>query len=291
VFRNKVKVEKRAITVVYTPKSPMLHPMRLLQAMMTDLRSSFPLAYRLTVRDIAAAYRQTALGYFWAVLPPLITSLTFILLSKASVIRIESLSVPYPVFVVIGTVFYQLFVDALQAPLKAVNQNRAMLSKVNFPKEALILSGCCQVLFSFAIKLALIACVMALFNVQLRWTVLLLVLPVIGLLALGTVLGILLVPLGILYQDVQQILTIFTSALMFFTPVLYPTPSSGLLGKIVQYNPIVPLLTASREMILSGELLGVCAASGVLAVTLVLILGAWILYRIAMPILIERMEA
>jgi lipopolysaccharide transport system permease protein len=291
MFKNTTKRAQHPETIVYTPGSPILHPMRLLQGMLADLRSSFQLAYRLTVRDIAATYRQTALGYLWAVLPPLITSLTFIVLNKANVIRIENISVPYPVFVITGTVFWQLFVDALNWPLKGLNLNRAMLSRVNFPKEALIISGFGQVLFSFVIKLVLLGCVMALFKVQLRWTVVLFFLPVVGLLALGTVVGVFLVPIGMLYQDVQQALTICTSALMFFTPVLYPTPSGGMLGKIFGYNPISPFLIVCREMLFSGELTKLYEALVVLAVIMVLILVVWILYRLAMPILIERMEA
>ena len=291
LLMSTIKSRESAKTVVYAPGSPILHPVRLLQTMLTDLRSSFHLAYRLTVRDIAATYRQTALGYFWAVFPPVVTSLTFILLNKANVIRVENISVPYPVFVITGTVFWQLFVDALNSPLKVLNLNRAMLTRVNFPNEALIVSGVAQVLFSFVIKLVLIACVMVLFNVQVRCTAILFFLPVIGLLALGTVAGVFLVPIGILYQDVQQALTICTSALMFFTPVLYPAPPGGVLGKIFDYNPISPFLVVSREMLFSGELPHIYKSLGVLAVSIVSILVVWILYRLAMPILIERMEA
>jgi lipopolysaccharide transport system permease protein len=78
---------------------------------------------------------------------------------------------------------------------------------------------------------------------------------------------------------------------MFFTPVLYPAPPGGVLGKIFDYNPISPFLVVSREMLFSGELTHIYKALGVLAVSIVFILFVWILYRLAMPILIERMEA
>lgn len=285
------KQAKDTKEVVYTPGSPILHPIRLLQSMLADLRSSFQLAYRLTVRDIAGTYRQTALGYFWAVFPPIVTSFTFIILNKANVMKIEELSVPYPVFVITGTIFWQLFVDALNSPLKVLNLNRAMLSKINFPKEALILSGFGLVIFSFAIKLALLACAMVLFSVQVEWTAILLFLPIIGLLAMGTVIGIFLVPVGMLYQDIQQALTICISALMFFTPVLYPAPSSGALAKVIECNPISPFLIVCREMIFGGQLSRIYEAILVLMVTVVFVLGVWVLYRLAMPVLVERMEA
>jgi lipopolysaccharide transport system permease protein len=278
-------------TVVYTPESPMLHPVRLFKTMLADLRSSIRLAYRLMARDISGTYRQTALGYFWAIFPPLVTSLTFIVLNKANVIRVQGISVPYTVFVITGTVFWQLFVDALNAPLKVLNLNRAMLSKINFPKEALIISGIGQVLFSFVIKLVLVAGVLVLFHVQVQWTFVLLVLPVMGLLAIGTLAGVFLVPVGMLYQDIQQALTICSSALIFFTPVLYPAPSGGMLGRIIDYNPIAPLLMVCREMLFLGRLDSIYEVFAILAVTMMLILVGWILYRVSLPILIERMEA
>jgi len=278
-------------TVVYAPGSPIVHPIQLLQNMLVDLRSSFQLAYRLTVRDIAATYRQTALGYLWAVLAPIVTSFTFIVLNKANLIRVDNISVPYPAFVFVGTIFWQLFVDALNSPLKVVNLNRTMLSKINFPKEALIISGFGQVLFSFTIKLILLACAMVAFNIQVGWTVILLFLPIIGLLVVGTVIGMFLVPVGVLYQDIQQALTYLTSALMFFTPVLYPAPSEGVLGKIIGYNPIAPFVIISREILFSLQLTQLRGTLVVIAVSMVLILVVWILYRLAMPVLIERMEA
>ena len=285
---NKTKQSK---VVVYSPESPILRPLHLLKDMMIDLRTSFPLAYRLTARDISSTYRQTALGYFWAILPPLVTSLTFIALNKANVIKVQNISVPYPVFVITGTVFWQLFADALNAPLKFLNLNRAMLSKINFPKEALIISGIGQVLFSFLIKLILLTAVLILFQVNIKWTSMFLLLPMMGLLVLGTLGGIVLVPVGMLYRDIEQGMTICTSALMFFTPVLYPAPSGGILGKAMGYNPVAPFMLVGREMLFGGRLDTLYPAVVVFILTISLVLVGWILYRLAMPILIERMEA
>jgi len=155
---------------IYTPESELRHPKKLIKDMLNDLVLSGGLAWRLMVRDISAQYRQTFLGYLWAILPPLATSLTFILLSHAKIFEIKGIKVPYPVFVMTGTIFWQLFVDALNAPLKMVSMNRSMLSKINFPKEALILSGIAQVLFSFFIKLILLFATIIIFRTSISWT-------------------------------------------------------------------------------------------------------------------------
>ena len=246
MLENNMEIAQNNKIVEYTPESPILHPMRLLENMLADLRSSFHLAYRLTARDISGTYRQTALGYFWAVLPPLVTSLTFIILNNANIIALGDYSIPYPVFVITGTVFWQLFVDALNAPLKVLNVNRQMLSKINFPKEALILSAIGQVLFSFVIKLLLLGVTLIVFGTPVKWTAAFLILPIMGLLGIGILMGIFIVPLGMLYQDVQHGLVICTASLMFFTPVLFTPPKSGLLAVIIAINPISPFILLCR---------------------------------------------
>ena len=68
--------------VVYTSKSELKNPIKLFKNMFADLLASGELAKSLLLRDINAKYRQSVLGYLWAVLPALVTSLTFTLANK-----------------------------------------------------------------------------------------------------------------------------------------------------------------------------------------------------------------
>src|SRR6476660_9754286 len=72
----------------YTPKSPLREPTRLLQSMRRDLAASRELAWRLFVRDVSAQYRQTALGYVWVFIPPLVASLPFIYLNQHGIMKV-----------------------------------------------------------------------------------------------------------------------------------------------------------------------------------------------------------
>ena len=62
--------EKELPITHHTPESKIRHPLDLMKEMFQDLGASQELAWRLVIRDISAQYRQTALGYFWAVFPP-----------------------------------------------------------------------------------------------------------------------------------------------------------------------------------------------------------------------------
>lgn len=154
--------------VVYTPESQVRHPRRLLAEMWYDLCSSRELAWRLVVRDISALYRQSLLGLLWAFLPPIVTALIFIILHQQEVFTVRETSIPYPAFVLVGTVLWQVFVDSINAPLRSVIAAKPMLAKIKFPYEALILSAMGQVLFNLGIKLVILAVVFIVFSILSR---------------------------------------------------------------------------------------------------------------------------
>jgi lipopolysaccharide transport system permease protein len=275
----------------HTPESKIRHPLTLMKEMFRDLGASRELAWRLVIRDISAQYRQTLLGYFWAVFPPLVTTLVLILLKSSAVMDIKGIDIPYPAYVMMGTVFFQLFVDALNAPLKIVTESKTILTKINLPREAFILSGIGQVLFSFAIKLILLIGAFLYYKVHVGWTAALLPIPLLGLLLLGTMLGILLIPMGLLYKDIQSALLIATQGLVFLTPVAYPPNVGGTLGKIMNLNPVTPLLMGAKDLVTHGVPSDFIPFFTVFGLSLIFLFIGWIVYRLALPIIIERIGA
>lgn len=276
---------------VYTPDSPLRHPAKMFKSMWHDLKISRELAWRLTVRDISAQYRQSILGIGWAFLPPIVTTAMFVFLNQSNIMNVDSGSIPYPAYVLIGMVFWQLFAEALQAPLKLVTSAKSMLAKINFPREALIISAIFQTLFSFLIKFLLVIAVLIWYKLSVPWTVLLLPLAIFALVLFGIVLGVLLVPIGVLFNDVSQALTLFVTFWLFVTPVAYPPGQSGILGLLAAYNPVAPLILTARDWMISGSfhyLKGFLATS---AASLVLVLLGWVVLRVSLPIIIERMSA
>ena len=276
---------------VYTPDSELLSFGKLLRNMWTDLLASRELAWRLLVRNINAQYRQSLLGYAWAFLPPLFTTAIWVFLQSQKVFNVADTGMPYPVFVLTGTVLWQTFVEALNAPLRMVNESKAMLSKINFPREALILTGIGQVLFNFAIRVLILIPVFWWFDVTLQYGLLLAPLGVIALILLGTTIGLLLTPLGMLYHDVGRALGFGTQALFFLTPIIYPVPQASWAGILVNVNPVTPLLQTTRGWLVLGETGVLGGFIWVSGLSLLLLFIGWVLYRIAMPHLVSRLSA
>ncbi|HCF29395.1 MAG TPA: polysialic acid transporter [Cyanobacteria bacterium UBA11049] len=277
--------------VVYTSQSDLRHPLQLFKRMWRDLLAARELAWRLMLRDISAQYRQSFLGIAWAFLPPIILAVGFTLASEANVINVGVTDLPYPAYIVFSTALWQTFVEALNGPVQAVTAAKPMLARVNFPLEAIILAKLGEVFFNFAIKLILIVALFLWFRVSVSWTVILAPVALTHLIMLGTFIGILLAPLAALYQDVSKGLTMITGFWLFLTPVVYPIPSQGTFGFLVRLNPVTPILVTTRELVTTGIVSDPVRFWVVSVINIIGMLLTWMIFRLAMPFVIERISS
>ncbi len=278
-------------TRIYTPESPLAHPAKLWREMKQDLWAGRELAWRLAVRDINAQYRQSVLGVLWALINPLTTTAVWLFLSTSRLVQVADTGLPYPVFVFTGTLMWSILIDSFNAPLGQVNANRALLAKINFPREALILTGIYQTLFNATIKLGILLLVLPFLGIHPGWGGLLIPVGILALMLTGTALGLAITPLGVLYGDIGRGIPLITQFLMYLSPVVFPLATTGWTGTAMRLNPLTPLILNARAWFTGQppELLGEWAlAVGGSAVLLLLV---WMVYRLAMPILIERMSA
>jgi lipopolysaccharide transport system permease protein len=285
-----MKLHKQ-VEIIYTPESSLRHPWKLFNEMWHDLLASRELAWRLMVRDINSQYRQSLLGISWAFLPSIIMAIGFTLASEANVIQVGKTDLPYPAYVMFSTVLWQTFVESLNAPLQAVMLAKPLLAKVNFPREALILAKLGEVFFNFAIKVILIVVVFIWFKVSITWNILLAPVAIIHLILLGTFIGLLLAPLGILYQDISRGLGLITGFWLFITPIIYPVPKVGIFSLLVNFNPVTPLLVTARELATTGIISHPIEFWVVSILTFIGLTLTWIIFRLAMPFVIERVSS
>ncbi len=276
---------------IYTPDSSLASPAKMLVEMFHDLAASRELAWRLAVRDISAQYRQAFLGILWAFILPLANTLAWIFLNSSGVVKIADTTLPYPVYVFTGTMLWAIFMDALNAPLQQAIAAKPMLAKLNFPREALVVSGIYQTLFNAAIKIALLLGAMLVFGINPGWNLLLFPLGILSLVLVGTAFGLFITPVGMLYTDVGKALPLLMQFLMYATPVVFAMPKEGFAATLFTLNPLTPLILTSRDWLTgqAPEFLGYFVSVNL--VTFLVLFVVWVVYRLAMPILIERMSA
>lgn len=129
------------------------------------------------------------------------------------------------------------------------------------------------------------------YQIPVSWSVILAPVALIHLVMLGICFGLLLAPLGVLYNDILKSLTYITSFWLFLTPVVYPLPNGGGLATLVQLNPVTPLLVTTRELATTGVVsnpFGFWLVSFIAGVGL---LFGWLVYRLAMPFVVERVSS
>jgi lipopolysaccharide transport system permease protein len=228
------------------------------------------------------------LGYVWAFLPPLFSSLTFIFLQSQGIVKIEGLGMPYAAFAMIGTMLWQTFVESMQSPLQAIIAAKPMLAKINFPRESILLAGLYMVLTSTAIRMLLIFGVMLVWGIVPGWGLLLLPLFLFGLILCGFAFGMAMAPIGGLYGDVSRSIPLIAQFWMLLTPVVYPARTVGWVGWLSQFNPIAPLIASARACLTNQPLEQMGLAIGYIVLFSLVLFCGLIGFRIVMPHLIAR---
>ncbi|WP_223033939.1 ABC transporter permease [Hanstruepera marina] len=263
----------------------------LLKASLKDLLGSRFLARQLAERDIKAQYRQSYLGILWAFVTPIATAAVWIFLNSSGTVRLSDTGVPYPVYAFSGTLIWSIIVASINSPMQSTNAAKGILTKINFPKEALLLSGVYKLLFDSSIKILLLVLFVFIFGVGFHWSLLLMPVAVLGAVLFGSTLGLFLTPIGLLYKDIGKIITFGMQFLMYVTPVVYAIPKDGIMKILMTYNPITPIILTTRDLVVGFTPQYLTYFLMVLGVCVPLLFLGLVLYRIAIPIIVERLSA
>jgi len=275
-------------TVVYT-SDKRTHFFKEIKAIFTDIRSSNFLAYQIAKRDIQAQYRQSVLGILWAFVTPMINAVVWIFLSASGAVAIPTDKLPYPLFVFIGTILWSVFTESLNMPLIQTQAAKGLISKINFPKEAILVAGFYKLLFNTSIKLIIVIIALFVFKVNPGINFLLGGVMIIFIMMFGVVFGMLITPIGMLYKDIGRGIPLALSFLMYTAPVVYQEIKNPMIAKIVNINPLTPLINSARNTLTGYGFEQLPYLLGILGVTLIIGLLGWIFYRVSIPIIVERM--
>lgn len=256
---------------------------------MNDLPQAHELGFRLFLRNLKGIYRQSFLGIGWALLFPLATAALWVFLRGNNIVNMSDTGVSYPVFVLTGTMLWQIFSEAILAPLTQVTQNKTILSKINIPREGLLISGIYELLFNIVIKILLLLIIYGYFHQPIVLSSFIFV-PV-GIFALslaGFSIGLILTPLGMIYQDVNRGLAVLLPFFMYLTPVVYPVPEKGNISLIMKLNPLSTLITQTRNWFTAQPVYDLEVFLIITIAFALLFLIFLVVYRLSMPMIIER---
>ena len=150
--------------LVISAESRVRHPRRFIREAITDLRASLPIARSLLAQRLRQRYRQSSLGFLWAIVPAAFVSVVMTIGRKARFPLMDTGPIPPQVYGLYGIVMMQSFMEALNAERMAISGNRQLLSRQRVPLEGMLLAGAGEMLVSLTMKLVAVAFVCLLLN-------------------------------------------------------------------------------------------------------------------------------
>jgi len=240
--------------VVYTPDSIRRYGWHVWGVIISEFLNSRELIWRLILRDVSARYRQSMLGYLWVGLPSIVTVTVFAALTQSGTIPVGETSLPYIFYALWSISVWQLFAGCLNACTNSLANAGSLVSKVNFPKEALVIAAIGHPLLDFIIRLVLVAGVYIWYGIPLKAQIVFVPFILLPVILLATGLSFVLSVINLVLRDIGNILGMTLTFGMFLAPVLYPPPTTWPSSLINILNPFSPLLIASQDVIGSGLL-------------------------------------
>lgn len=208
------------------------------------------LLYFLTWREISIRYKQTVLGFLWAIVQPLMTMVVFTVF-LGNLAKVPSDGVPYPIFSYLGLLPWTYFANAVTRSGSSLVGNANLLSKVYFPRLLIPISGAVSALVDFGIAFGILLALMAWYRVVPSFQSFLLI-PLVVLTMLAALgVGMWLSALNVQYRDVQHAVPFLVQLWMFATPVVYPASVvSARWRPLFALNPMTGVIEAYRSSVL-----------------------------------------
>ncbi len=204
------------------------------------------LFYFFTWRDVKIKYKQTVLGFLWAVLQPLLM-MTIFTLFFGRALNIPSQSIPYPVYVFSGLIIWNIFSTGLTSASNSMVNNATIIKKIYFPRLIIPVSSILVALFDFLMAFFLFGIILIFYKQPVSWMALFLwplalLISVVATLGLGCWLA----ALNVKYRDFRYVIPFLVQVLFFITPVIYPI-------SLLKY-PLLQYILACSPMYAAVEL-------------------------------------
>jgi ABC-type polysaccharide/polyol phosphate export permease len=236
------------------------------------------LLYQMTRRDLLLRYKQTVMGFGWALFMPVINTILFsVVFMRVAPIDV---GVPYPVFAYTGLLAWNFFASALRFSVNSLTANINLVAKVYFPREIFPFSAVIVSAVDFAVGSVLLFAMMAYYHVMPTWAILFLPVVVLVQFALTSAVALLLAMANLFYRDVKYLFEVVITVWMFATSVLYPVDRvTGWAGVILRLNPMTPIIDAYRSVLLRGDVPPLAPISVTAALAVTLLASIWLLFH------------
>jgi ABC-type polysaccharide/polyol phosphate export permease len=210
------------------------------------------LLYQMTRRDLLLRYKQTIMGFGWAIFMPLVNTAVFsVIFTRVAPIDVH---MPYPLFAYCGLLAWNFSASSFRFAVTSLTANANLVTKVYFPREIFPISAVAVSLVDFAVGSLVLIALMVYYQVSptsalaaLPWVLLVHVMFTLSI-------SLLLAMANLFYRDVKYLFELVLTVWMFLTAVLYPVSQvGGLMGTVMKWNPMTPIIEGYRDVLLRGH--------------------------------------
>jgi lipopolysaccharide transport system permease protein len=210
------------------------------------------LIYFMTWRNLKVRYKQTVLGFAWAILRPLLSMVVFSIFF-GDFAKVPTDGIPYPIFSFSGLLAWELLSMAIVHASVSLVQSSNMVTKVYFPRIILPMSFVFSGVADFLIAFVVLLIMMLFYHIPITLTIL--TVPLFLLMTIITALGVgfWLSALNVLYRDVNYILPFINQIWLFISPITYASSLVPAKWQIIYaVNPMKGIVDGFRWALLGS---------------------------------------
>jgi lipopolysaccharide transport system permease protein len=208
--------------------------------------------WQLTTKELRIRYKQSVLGFAWAIFVPLFNLLVLSIVFSYF-FRVPTQGVPYPVFLFAALVPWTFMVNSITSATGSISSNSSLITKVYLPREIFPLSAIAAKLIDLGLTSLVLFGFLLYYGVSLHAS--LLFIPIILVVQLLFLVGVsfVLSATNVFFRDVENILGVFLTGWLYLSPVIY---SPELVPDHLQFwyflNPMAGIINGYRNVILYG---------------------------------------
>jgi len=208
------------------------------------------LFYMITWREIVIRYKQSVMGFLWAILMPLlIVGAGIVVRAAFAYVAGTKLVTSDLADVSVRSVPWAFFVAATRFATNSLIGNVSLVQKIYMPREIFPLAAVASNFVDFLVASAALTVFLAVVgtgvSVQLLWVPVLVLILVIFTIGLGTLLA----AASLFFRDVKYLVEVFLTFAIFVTPVFFSADIFARFRTFLLLNPVSPVLEGLAQTI------------------------------------------
>ncbi len=229
--------------------------------MLGSVYSNRQLIFNLAKREVLSRYSGSVVGLMWSFINPLLMLgvYTFFFSTIFKVrwgIEPDQNQTEFAVILFVGLIVYGIFAECINRAPSLITGNVTYVKKIIFPLEILPCIAMGSALFHAMVSLFMLLIIQFLLVGSLSWTVVFFPLVLLPLILFTLGVSWILSAIGVYIRDSNQIISFFTTILMFTSPIFYPLSMVPLkLQTVILLNPLTLIIEQSRNVLLFGKIL------------------------------------